>query len=220
MPEESSSSQNVNWRPSGSIEYRRGVSRDGVYAVREDGSSFFIPQYFAERYELEAGQQLSSQEYEQLYCQLQISLIKKAALAFLAVREHSTGELRQKLRKKEFSVEHIDKALALLAQEGSLSDARYAEMWILSRLRRHPEGTQLLAQGLLAKGVPGSVAYEALERVVTPELKQKALEEAYRKLSRKSSKDPQYLIKALTRRGFSRSEIESVTGTSVWDYSC
>ncbi len=51
----------------------------------------------------------------------------------LARREHARAELARKLRQRDFSADEIDAALDRLAQEGLLSDARFAEAYVRQR---------------------------------------------------------------------------------------
>ncbi len=54
----------------------------------------------------------------------------------LSRREHAAAELRRKLIEKGFDELFVDEALAGLAADGLLSDARYAESYVRSRMNR------------------------------------------------------------------------------------
>ncbi len=54
----------------------------------------------------------------------------------LSRREHAAAELRRKLIEKGFDELFVDEALAGLAADGLLSDARYAESYVRSRMSR------------------------------------------------------------------------------------
>ncbi len=56
------------------------------------------------------------------------------ALSLLARREHSRQELSQKLERKEFEQNEIRDALEKLVGEGYLSNQRFAEMLVRSRI--------------------------------------------------------------------------------------
>ena len=62
------------------------------------------------------------------------------ALRLLSQREHTEKEIRRKLSEKGCGREEIDSAVSRLIAEGSLSEERFAESFIRSRLRRNPEG--------------------------------------------------------------------------------
>jgi len=54
----------------------------------------------------------------------------------LARREHSAQELRVKLLVRDYESEEIDLAIERLVDEGLISDARFAEAFITSRVRK------------------------------------------------------------------------------------
>ena len=58
------------------------------------------------------------------------------ALRLLSQREHTEKEIRRKLGEKGCGREEIDSAVSRLIAEGSLSEERFAESFIRSRLRR------------------------------------------------------------------------------------
>jgi len=57
-------------------------------------------------------------------------------LQLLARREHSTLELQHKLKAREFESTTVDGVLAGLRQEGLLSDERFTETYVSSRVDR------------------------------------------------------------------------------------
>lgn len=79
------------------------------------------------------------------------------ALALLAVREHTEKEIRTKLRQKEYSEEEIDDAVDRLLSEHAISEERFMEVFVRSRMRKSPEGKYILSQRLNEKGSPKSI---------------------------------------------------------------
>ncbi len=61
---------------------------------------------------------------------------RAVAMNLLARREHSTAELRDKLAARGFEAEAVDATLATLTREGLVSDARFVEAFVVSRVRR------------------------------------------------------------------------------------
>jgi len=59
-----------------------------------------------------------------------------AAIRFLAIREHSSRELNQKLKRKGFTSNLIDAVLIELISQNLQSDFRYAEILLNSRQRK------------------------------------------------------------------------------------
>ena len=73
------------------------------------------------------------------------------ALKLLSMREHTEKELRKKLSDKGYPKAEIDDAVGKLIAEGSLSEKRFAEAYIRSRLRKSPEGKEMLRLRLREK---------------------------------------------------------------------
>lgn len=78
--------------------------------------------------------------------------IRQSALNLLARREHSESELMRKLRTKNFLAEDIRPVLTQLAQEGLLSNARFAENYIHFR-RNKGYGPVRIRIELLERGL-------------------------------------------------------------------
>ena len=70
------------------------------------------------------------------------------ALSLLAVREHTEHEIRQKLREKGCSPDDIDDAVTRLLREHAISEERFIEVFVRSRMRKSPEGKYILSQRL------------------------------------------------------------------------
>jgi SOS response regulatory protein OraA/RecX len=80
----------------------------------------------------------------------------------LAFREHSVGEVTEKLRHKGCEDTHIEKAVAKFVRTGLLDDARYADSLIRRLLERKPAG-QRIVDDLLADRSETDLAIAALE---------------------------------------------------------
>ena len=65
-----------------------------------------------------------------------LNKVRSTALDLLARREHSKFELEQKLRRKNFALDDIEKVLETLARKGLQSDVRFIENYIAMRSRK------------------------------------------------------------------------------------
>lgn len=91
--------------------------------------------------------------------------LKKAKIYALKVsnfRPRSAEELRQKLCDKGFSQDVIEEVLAEFAKKGILNDAKFAKLWIESRLHSNPKAAFLLRRELSRKGVKDEVIDQAI----------------------------------------------------------
>jgi regulatory protein len=83
---------------------------------------------------------------------LQVLSAKSIAVRLLARREHSTLEIRNKLRQRDLDIDEIEQAIAELEQGGWLSDERFAEAYIRMR-RQKGYGPIRIAMELNERGV-------------------------------------------------------------------
>lgn len=81
---------------------------------------------------------------------------RKAALDCLARREHGRLELARKLTERGFAAGLVDDTLAALQADGLLSDARFAESFVHSRIQRG-SGPQKIRAELRVRGIEDDV---------------------------------------------------------------
>ncbi len=81
------------------------------------------------------------------------------AVSLLARREHSSRELRDKLRARSFSAEAVESALATLREQDLQSDHRFAHACTRSLMDRG-YGSLRVAGELRERGVSGEIAGE------------------------------------------------------------
>ena len=81
----------------------------------------------------------------------------------LARREHSVAELRAKLLARDYDATDVDQAVARLAEEGLISDDRFAEAFVTSRIRKG-HGPVKIRMELERRGVAGDLIVIHLER--------------------------------------------------------
>ncbi len=86
------------------------------------------------------------------------------AIKYLTLREHSRYELEQKLLKKTEDKAEVTAVLDRLEKEKFLSDERFCESYLRSRIRKNVEGKQILKLRLKAKGVSPRLASEITEK--------------------------------------------------------
>jgi regulatory protein len=86
--------------------------------------------------------------------------LKARAVAFLARREHSRAELRDKLVATGASGAEVEAALDELAAKGLLSDSRFA--YAVVRQKAGAYSRRAISETLKSKGVTGEAATEAI----------------------------------------------------------
>ena len=134
------------------------------------------------------------------------------ALKLLAIREHSSREIHDKLISKGYGKNEVDDAISRLSDEHSLSDERYAASFIRSRLRRNPEGRMVLRMRLKEKGTPSDVADTALSDAWERGDYLKPLSLYYSTLVRRKGEEGARAV--LLRKGFRESEIREAVSAA------
>lgn len=130
------------------------------------------------------------------------------AVKYLAMREHTAKELRQKLMQKQYTPATIAATIEALQESGAQSDERYAEIMVRSRQRRNPEGKVVLLKRLAEKGVPTQLARRVVDEAFA-ENGERYVRAAW-DMAWRQSPDRQKCLARMQRKGFSYGEIRQV----------
>ena len=120
--------------------------------------------------------------------------------------------MSDRLRRKGFSPSKVDKLISELRDKNMLSDRRFAEECVESRLRLSPRGSGLLIMEILAKGVPEDITKEVVEQAFSDideaELAYRLAESRRERFARENSVDRKRKIcNYLRYRGFNPGDI-------------
>jgi regulatory protein len=140
------------------------------------------------------------------------------ALKSLAGRAQSTGELRERLRRRAAKPSDIDEILAQLKENGYLDDRRFAEGFAASRLSNEKFGKTRVIQDLRQRRVAPALAEgtvkQVYEGVDESELIEDWIRRKYRLAPREGlfqeEKDLAAAYRRLARAGFRTGEIVRV----------
>lgn len=175
---------------------------DGEYALKLDTETVI-----AER--LKIGEEIDDERLHELIKSSDTKRAKEKALWLISYRDHSEGELRQKLLR-DFGEEAVDKAIERLCELGLINDEGFARKYAESLSHKHMSQRQI-EQKLRQKGLDKELTSETLEDLNLDEKEEiRALinKKYLRKLSDEG--DLRRTIAALQRRGFGYSDIRSV----------
>ena len=75
------------------------------------------------------------------------------AMFFLGYRARSEAEVRERLKRDEWSDEVISRVLQKLREQGFLNDENFSVQWVENRSHSRPRGGRMLQQELRQKGV-------------------------------------------------------------------
>ncbi|MDP2937666.1 MAG: regulatory protein RecX [Candidatus Omnitrophota bacterium] len=139
-----------------------------------------------------------------------IDLLQKAknyAFLLLKFRLRSENELRQRLEKKKFNTQIIERTLSFLKDKGFIDDKYFAKIWTESRVKR-PLGTRRLKQELIIKGIDKAIIDSQINEIKKDYPEEEIVASiAKDRLNKLKGYDPQKARRRvyayLLRRGFS-----------------
>lgn len=175
---------------------------DGEYALKLDTETVITEK-------LKIGSEIDDDRLLELIKASDAKRAKEKALWLISYRDHSEGELRQKLLR-DFGEEAVDKAVHRLCELGLINDENFARKYAQSLSHKHMSQRQI-QQKLRQKGLDRDLTSEAVEDLDLDEKEEiRALinKKYLRKLSDEG--DLRRTIAALQRRGFGYSDIRSV----------
>jgi len=142
---------------------------------------------------------------------VQVLSAKSVAVRLLSRREHSAFEIRDKLLKRDFDSEEIDRVIIELQQGGWLSDERFAEAYIRMRQLKG-FGPVRIAMELNERGVKEHIVDDYLH--ANDDSWRQTLEQQYRKKYKdkpiEDYSDKAKRIRFLQYRGFALDVIYQV----------
>ena len=140
------------------------------------------------------------------------------ALKLLGGRAHSTGELREKLRRRASRLAGVDDILARLKDRGYLNDQRFAENFAASRLANDKLGRTRVVRDLRQRRVAPALAERATRQVYQDVNEEALIEEWIRRKYRlapreglfREDKDLAAAYRRLLHAGFRTGDIVRV----------
>jgi regulatory protein len=171
--------------------------------------SFALDILLVEKHKLARGMQISAQFLSQLLQEDGDAKARARALHFLSYRPRSINEVRERLKRDEWSDEVIDRVLARLQQEKYLGDELFSSLWVENRTLGKPRGARVLRQELRQKGVANETIDEALpsndeeleNAVAAARQLLKSKERAWKNFKEREKRDK--FFATMQRRGFS-----------------
>lgn len=139
--------------------------------------------------------------------------IENAAVRYLSRRDYSSGELRDKLKKKGFASHAVDQVLAALVERGWIDDERFARAQS-EILVRKGWGPLQISRKLQHHGVPRDLADHTLEALAEetswPEACRERLERKFGPAADLSQEEKEKAYRHLKYRGFAGATIRRV----------
>jgi regulatory protein len=194
-----------------------GKGRDKRVKVYLDGRpAFSLSASLAVKEGLRTGQELSDAERRALAGADRYQKCLDAAYRLLAVRPRSEDEIRQRLRRRGFENDHLEKTIASLKTQGLVDDAAFADFWKENRQTFRPRSRRLTALELKRKGVDSATIEAAVSGLDDGENAYQATLSKARRLAASDFSDfSRRLGEYLARRGFDYAIIQQ-TVDRLW----
>jgi len=137
------------------------LDKKRVKIILEDRTYF--PLYKAEqrRYDLAEGEELSSEQFQEIRTEILIKRARKRTMHLLERMDRTEAQLRDKLRQGYYPDDVIEDAIAYVKSYHYVDDLRYAQNYVRSHMEQKSQ--RKLQMELLSKGVPKQMITEALE---------------------------------------------------------
>lgn len=181
--------------------------RHSSVIVMESGEQFWLTWTQLEEYApFSIGQEVDTDKLKEWLLPRQYTMALNDAVALLAQRARSGGEIRQKLKHKLYMDDTIEMVLYKLEKERLLDDDAFARDWAASRARSQMGSSRILRE-LRMKGIPQEMAEQALEALDEEESDEAAAALAQKLIRRYSAeadqrKAMQKMLAAMARRGY------------------
>jgi regulatory protein len=194
-----------------------GKSRQNrVNVFLDDKFTFSLLAEVAAKEGLQLEQELSPSQIKALVGSDHYHRCLNTAIRYLGYRPRSESELRQRLQKRGFDIDYIEKTLAKLKEQGLVDDTAFARFWIENRESFSPRSRWLNRLELKRKGLDDSIIEQVVGEVDDIDSAYRA---ALNKTRRLSLSDYQLfrrrLGEYLKRKGFGY-EVINETIKKVW----
>lgn len=184
------------------------VERKGnkVQVTFSDSTVLKLSSDVYKKYPVSIGEQLEENFLDLLKRENEYFEVKKSALRFLSIRNHSSQELYKKLSKKKFSDQIIKKVIDELLSIGYLNDKKFAEQY-LSELIGKLFGPLKIKNEMLKRGISKEIVDDVLNEYFNNDDMQKEVIEkilSKNKFSKRISNrnELQKIYNYLVSRGF------------------
>ncbi len=189
---------------------KQQVKRVDRYSIYVDGKySFPLGETELLNARLRIGQEFTEAELDELKDRAVIDKGCDRALNLIMRRPRSAWELRDYLKRKEYTPEATEQILNMLSKKGYVNDADFARRWVESRRLLKATSKRRLVQELRQKRVADEIIQSVLESDETDE--QDVLRELIeRKRKQTKYQDDLKLMQYLVRQGYNYGDIKAV----------
>lgn len=191
------------------------VKTPGRYSIFVDGKfSFGLSESGLIDSGLKLGQELSSEELDQLKDTAQVDKLYNRLLDLIMRRPRSRWEIEDYLKRKKQEPEHMQDVIARLEDRGFINDTDFATRWVDNRRLLKPTSQRKLTLELKQKRISDEIIRQVLADDATDE-REVLRTEIIKKRRQSRYQDDQKLIAYLARQGYRYDDIKAVLAEIV-----
>ncbi|WKA55829.1 recombination regulator RecX [Planococcus shixiaomingii] len=178
----------------------------------EEKFAFSVDEAVLVKYQLTKGKELDQWTIEEMVFEDQVRKAFNAALHYLGFRMRSEGEVRTKLKEKEYGNAVIDEAVKKLYELKFLDDRAFSEALMRTQMRSGKKGPRAIQQDMQKKGIDKQMQKDVLDSYSEEEQLEIAKGLAEKIAAKEQKKTPnqikQKINDFLMRKGYARSVIQ------------
>jgi len=118
---------------------------------------------------LKKNDEISDDRFSSLIKENRLFHIKQRAFRYLGRRQHSTTELRIKLKQKGYETELINQVLDDLKNKNYLDDTKFAEMFVEEKMKLKLWSEQKIRSELIKRGIKSEIISDVLRNLIPDE---------------------------------------------------
>lgn len=172
-------------------------------------------------YKLSSGTTLSTECYMEIYEESRKFECMEKGFSHLASHGRSVEELRQYLKKKNFSEKHIEETLDYMKEKGYLNDYDFSMSLVKAKMKSGKTGKDIIVRDLYRKGVGRKIIDKVIRESGADKTDEDALYElAMKKYNSVKDKENSFMKVSnfLRGRGFDYESINRVMRKIKSDY--
>lgn len=203
--------------------FKKKYQKTIVAVVELDtGEKLYLEPETVVLFDLHAQDELDEQTFLELKKTDDLHKCRAYALNLISIRPRSTSELKDRLKRKEFSSQSVEQCLSELSEKGYLNDADFAHRYVRTRLKQKALGESMMRMELRKKGLSNDLIEKSIQSVYGDETAlTMALDVARKKMANYKKLEPQKvrqkLFFFLSQRGFSQNVIREVFKTMKFE---
>ncbi|KAA0955061.1 recombination regulator RecX [Planococcus sp. ANT_H30] len=129
----------------------------------EDKYAFSVDEAVLIRYQLTKGKELDQWTIEEVNFEDEVRKAYNKALYYLGFRMRSEGEVRQKLKEKEYGDAVIDEAIKKLYVHSFLDDQQFSEALMRTQIKSGKKGPRAIQQDMQKRGIDKQTQKDVLD---------------------------------------------------------